>query len=157
VGAGKAPEAETPGGSQESGVGSRGLGKEDVWKPEAAADMQPPTAEGAIATETAPTNGAALESSAPEKPPVVPLFVPRPPVAPKAPAWGKLTITLEQSDFDILDRFHVSAREAGLKLRRGGNPSLFIRAALRAFEEQSEERPDLWAERLVGVMARDGA
>jgi len=155
VGAGKAPEAEAPSGSQESGVGSRGLGEEG--RELGSGEPPPSAAESTIASESTSANPPARENhGAVRLAPIAPSFAPRPPMPTKAPAWAKLTITLEQSDFDVLDRFHAEAREAGVKLRRGGNPSLFIRAALRAFDELSEEQPNMWAQRVAAVIAREG-
>jgi hypothetical protein len=83
-------------------------------------------------------------------------FVAVPQNLPKGPTWEKRSITLENSDLDILERFHASARDAGVKMRRGGNPSLFVRAALRAFDELSEANPQAWAQRLAAVLNREG-
>lgn len=71
--------------------------------------------------------------------------------------WEKLSITLERRDLEVLERFHVVAREAGVKLRRGGNPSLFIRAALRELEELRVADPAAFQAKLLRVSGEGNA
>jgi hypothetical protein len=67
-------------------------------------------------------------------------------------AWEKLSVTLEPDDIAVLERFHEAARAAGVRMRKGANPSLFIRAALRLLNEVGEEDPDQWARRVAAVL-----
>ena len=82
-----------------------------------------------------------------------PVIYARPPSP--SPGWVKLSVTIEQRDVAILDRFHEDARAAGLPLRKGGNPSMFIRAALRMLDEMSETDPEGWASRVAAVSHHD--
>ena len=149
-GAGKPPD-------QDSGVATPESYLEVAEQSEASSIVGSASTEGAVEiAEVAPD-----EPVVPDSPPLLRVPLPAPALflsqrsAAKPTGWAKLSITLEPGDLEILDRFHASARDAGVKLRRGGNPSLFVRAALRAFEELSETRPEAWAERLAGVIARE--
>ena len=82
----------------------------------------------------------------------VPAVAPPPANGARRVAWEKLSITLERDDLAVLERFHESARAAGVRMRKGGNPSLFIRAALRLLSEVGEEDPDQWARRVAAVI-----
>jgi hypothetical protein len=75
--------------------------------------------------------------------PVAPT-VSAPAPAPAAKGWDKLSITLSRSDFGILDVQTGQARAAGIKMRRGGNPSVFLRAALRNLEALRLTNPTAW-------------
>jgi hypothetical protein len=66
--------------------------------------------------------------------------------APPPKAWDKLSITLNAGDFTILETQTAQARAAGIAIRRGGNPSLFVRAAIRHFEALRLTSPAAWAE-----------
>lgn len=71
------------------------------------------------------------------------------------PAREKLSVLLESRDLAILQRFHEDARDAGIKMRRGGNPSLFVRAALRLLDDVGTRDADEWAQ-IVASTLREG-
>jgi beta-lactam-binding protein with PASTA domain len=66
------------------------------------------------------------------------------PSAPRQKRWEKQGHTLEVSDLAIIDEHQRLAREVGVLTRRGSNPSLVVRAALRAFERLRLENEDAW-------------
>ena len=76
------------------------------------------------------------------------------PPAPAAPRGEKLSVLLSASDLAILDKFHQDARGAGIKMRKGGNPSLFVRAALRLLDDVGSHDADQWAN-IVAATLRD--
>jgi beta-lactam-binding protein with PASTA domain len=78
----------------------------------------------------------------------------RPPSAvtePRTKRWEKQGHTLLVGDLAILDEHQRLAREAGILTRRGSNPSLIVRAALRAYERLRLDRPDDWMRHLREV------
>jgi hypothetical protein len=79
------------------------------------------------------------------------------PAAAKQATYAKMSITLTASDLEVIERFHSVAREAGVKLRKGGNPSLFLRAALREFDDLGDNDPQAWARRLASVLSRESS
>lgn len=132
--------------------------------------MTPDSRLGAIVREASPT-ALAEEPDAVEAPQVeraqaqvfsMPAAVqtpnervlPPPRIASPGTAGAKLSVLLEPRDFAILERFHEDARGAGIKMRKGGNPSLFIRAALRLLDDVGTRNPSDWAQ-IVASMHRD--
>jgi hypothetical protein len=63
----------------------------------------------------------------------------------------KMTLTLLREDLALLDEFHAEARRHGVKMRRGGNPSLFARASLRLLYELMLEDPSSFVRRVEAV------
>lgn len=57
-----------------------------------------------------------------------------------------LSIALSRSDFGFLAAQSGQARAAGIKIRRGGNLSVFLRAALRNLEALRLNNPAAWLE-----------
>ena len=76
------------------------------------------------------------------------------PPAPAPPRGEKLSVLLSASDLAILEKFHQDARGAGIKMRKGGNPSLFVRAALRLLDDVGSHDADQWAN-IVAATLRD--
>ena len=68
------------------------------------------------------------------------------------PAGEKLSVLLGPRDLAILERFHEDARGAGIKMRKGGNPSLFVRAALRLLEDVGTRNADDWAQIVASTL-----
>ncbi len=68
---------------------------------------------------------------------------------PKAPTWQKANVTLEPEDMAILDHSDARARSYGFRIRKGGNPSLFVRAGLRLLNDLLEKDPDIWVKRIA--------
>jgi len=68
------------------------------------------------------------------------------------PRPEKLSILLGASELEILERFHGDARGAGIKMRKGGNPSLFVRAALRLLDQVGAQNADEWARIVAGSL-----
>ena len=64
----------------------------------------------------------------------------------------KLSVLLGASELAILERFHEDARGAGIKMRKGGNPSLFVRAALRLLDQVGAQNADEWARIVAGSL-----
>jgi len=75
-------------------------------------------------------------------------------VLPAPPRPEKLSVLLNASELAILERFHEDARGAGIKMRKGGNPSLFVRAALQLLDEVGSRNADEWA-RIIAASIRD--
>lgn len=75
-------------------------------------------------------------------------------VRPAPPRPEKLSVLLNASELAILERFHEDARGAGIKMRKGGNPSLFVRAALQLLDEVGSRNVDEWA-RIIATSIRD--
>lgn len=69
----------------------------------------------------------------------------------KTPSWQKISITLAPQDFDILSRLEEKARRRGVKMRKGGNPSLIVRTALRLLDELQDEAPEAWLGRIAAT------
>lgn len=91
----------------------------------------------------------AVPSAAAELPVAPPLAGPvttQPTTSTPSRAWEKLSITLNRSDFQILESQTARARAAGIRMRRGGNPSVFLRAALRNLEALRITNPTAWLE-----------
>ena len=95
----------------------------------------------APAPSTAPIPGIA-ESRAPLR---------APERAAKAPKWEKANVTLQPRDLAILERFDAQARAYGFRIRKGGNPSLFVRAGLRFLDELSDQDPEGWINRIAAM------
>ena len=74
---------------------------------------------------------------------------------PIAARYEKLSILLEPSDLALLEQFYAIARAAGIRMRKGGNPSLFMRAALRSLNELNQADPEAWAERVAAAVRKD--
>jgi len=74
--------------------------------------------------------------------------------SPAPPRGEKLSVLLSASDLAILEKFHQDARGAGIKMRKGGNPSLFVRAALRLLDDVGSHDADQWAN-IVAATLRD--
>jgi len=124
--------------------------KELVSPPTVTADVDLP-----IAEVTQPKRAPAqdyLTSPAVRRPNESPL--PPAPIAPPAPSGEKLSVFLGPRDLAILERFHEDARGAGIKMRKGGNPSLFVRAALRLLDDVGSRNADDWAQ-IVASTLRD--
>ena len=68
------------------------------------------------------------------------------------PAGEKLSVLLGPRDLAILERFHEDARGAGIKMRKGGNPSLFVRAALRLLDDVGTRNADDWAQIVASTL-----
>lgn len=85
----------------------------------------------------------AVKAIAPVPPKPEPAAIPRP---------EKLSVLLGASELAILDRFHEDARGAGIKMRKGGNPSLFVRAALRLLDQVGAQDADEWARIVAGSL-----
>jgi len=90
----------------------------------------------AAAPQTIPTVERALR--APERPV-------------RSPKWEKANVTLEPRDLAILHRSDSQAREYGFRIRKGGNPSLFVRAGLRLLDELGERDPEEWIKRIAAT------
>ena len=127
--------------SRESGV--------PTHAPGAAAELLPAEPAPAAAPEAVPPAAAAVAARTPAPSHALP--------APAAVAkgWEKLSITLARSDFGILDVQTGQARAAGIKMRRGGNPSVFLRAALRNLEALRLTNPSAWLELVRGTASSD--
>lgn len=67
----------------------------------------------------------------------------------KPPKWEKANVTLEPQDLAILEHSDQQARSYGFRLRKGGNPSLFVRAGLRLLHELGELDPEAWIKRIA--------
>ena len=105
------------------------------------------------AAEEAPPGLQSVPSTIVAGPPSVP-----PPAMPEVtpPAkWAKLSVTLHPGDFAIVDQQTTQARTAGIRLRRGGNPSIFVRAGLRNLEALRLTNPSAWAELIRSVASSE--
>jgi hypothetical protein len=113
-------------------------------------------------TEVAPTIGASPErvpASAPQVATIdagdgrrnvhAALRAPQRPT--KIPKWEKANVTLEPRDLAILLRSDAQARAYGFRIRKGGNPSLFVRAGLRLLEELSDRDPEAWVRQIAAT------
>lgn len=89
--------------------------------------------------------------------PVTPIVLAAPPAPTVEKGWDKLSITLGRSDFHVLDEQTNFARASGVKMRRGGNPSVFVRAALRNFEALRHTNPRAWLELVQSVASEAGS
>jgi len=69
----------------------------------------------------------------------------------RSPKWEKANVTLEPRDLEILRRSDSQAREYGFRIRKGGNPSLFVRAGLRLLDELGDRDPQEWIKRIAGT------
>lgn len=78
--------------------------------------------------------------------------LPREEPAASIPRPEKLSVLLGASELAILERFHEDARGAGIKMRKGGNPSLFVRAALRLLDQVGAQNADEWAKIVAGTL-----
>lgn len=114
----------------------------------AAATPEPATAAAPATPLPAPAAAVPL----PEVP-----TVPAPAPAASAKGWDKLSITLSRSDFGILEVQTGQARAAGIKMRRGGNPSVFLRAALRNLEALRLTNPAAWVELVRGAASSENS
>ena len=85
----------------------------------------------------------ALKAMAPVLPREEPSAIPPP---------EKLSVLLGASELAILERFHEDARGAGIKMRKGGNPSLFVRAALRLLDQVGAQNAEEWARIVAGSL-----
>jgi hypothetical protein len=70
----------------------------------------------------------------------------------KKKTWEKISLTLEEQDLRILDDSDRTARVSGLRLRRGGNPSLFVRAGLRLLEQLRRDNPEAWLDQVSATI-----
>ncbi len=106
-----------------------------------AADIEPTRAPAfeAVSTDV----GSTAEST------VTPLRAPQRPS--KVPKWEKANVTLEPRDLTILQRSDAQARAYGFRIRKGGNPSLFVRAGLRLLDELCDRDPKAWIERIAAI------
>jgi len=69
----------------------------------------------------------------------------------RSPKWEKANVTLEPRDLAILQRSDSQARDYGFRIRKGGNPSLFVRAGLRLLDELGERDPAEWIKRIAAT------
>ncbi len=69
----------------------------------------------------------------------------------KIRTWEKANVTLEPRDLAILRRSDAQARAYGFRIRKGGNPSLFVRAALRLLDELIDRDPEGWIKRIAAT------
>lgn len=69
----------------------------------------------------------------------------------KLPKWEKANVTLEPRDLAILQRSDAQARAYGFRIRKGGNPSLFVRAGLRLLDELVDRDPEAWIKRIAAT------
>jgi len=69
----------------------------------------------------------------------------------RSPKWEKANVTLEPRDLEILQRSDSQAREYGFRIRKGGNPSLFVRAGLRLLDELGDRDPEEWIKRIAAT------
>jgi hypothetical protein len=69
----------------------------------------------------------------------------------KLPKWEKANVTLEPRDLAILQRSDEQARAYGFRIRKGGNPSLFVRAGLRLLSELCDRDPETWIKRIAAT------
>jgi len=69
----------------------------------------------------------------------------------KLPKWEKANVTLEPRDLAILQRSDAQARAYGFRIRKGGNPSLFVRAGLRLLDELVDRDPEGWIKRIAAT------
>jgi hypothetical protein len=69
----------------------------------------------------------------------------------RLPKWEKANVTLEPLDLAILQRSDVQARAYGFRIRKGGNPSLFVRAGLRLLDELGDRDPEEWIKRIAAT------
>jgi hypothetical protein len=69
----------------------------------------------------------------------------------KIPKWEKANVTLEPRDLAILQRSDAQARAYGFRIRKGGNPSLFVRAGLRLLEELGDRDPEAWIRQIAAT------
>ena len=83
-----------------------------------------------------------------------PLRAPERPV--KSPKWEKANVTLEPRDLAILERSDQQARAYGFRIRKGGNPSLFVRAGLRLLDELGDRDPEAWIKRIAEMTSIGG-
>ena len=67
----------------------------------------------------------------------------------KLPKWEKANVTLEPRNLAILERSDQQARAYGFRIRKGGNPSLFVRAGLRLLDELGDRDPEAWIKRIA--------
>jgi phage tail sheath protein FI len=147
-----APEAPAPPAEAESTVARSGA----ATAPPAATLTSTETGTGAPTQPIAEAGPPAPTTAASQPaPPVVTAQQPAPPVAlapaAKAKPYVNQTHLLRLSDVDIIERQTEIARAAGVKMRKNGNPSLIVRAALRLLEEVREKSPDEWLQRIRNV------
>jgi hypothetical protein len=69
----------------------------------------------------------------------------------KLPKWEKANVTLEPRDLAILQQSDEQARAYGFRIRKGGNPSLFVRAGLRLLSELCDRDPETWIKRIAAT------
>lgn len=106
---------------------------------------QPALSSAAAVPPTTPATGQRTEPP-PPPPPLEPIL---------ARSWEKLSITLNAGDFHILETQTTHARAAGIRMRRGGNPSTFLRAALRNLEALRLTNPAAWADLIRSAASSD--
>lgn len=68
----------------------------------------------------------------------------------KPSKWEKANVTLEPRDRNSRTG-GSQARSYGFRTRKGGNPSLFIRAGLRLLDELGERDPEAWIKRIAAI------
>jgi len=69
----------------------------------------------------------------------------------RSPKWEKANVTLEPRDLAILQHSDSQARQYGFRIRKGGNPSLFVRAGLRLLDELGDRDPEEWIKRIAAT------
>lgn len=70
----------------------------------------------------------------------------------KSPAYQKANMTLYPRDLASLELYDKKARSYGFRLRKGGNPSLFIRTGLRLLEQLLQDDPQEWINQVAATM-----
>jgi hypothetical protein len=73
------------------------------------------------------------------------------PISFASKTWEKVSFALGPEDLATLDEFHAGARQLGVKMRRGSNPSLFARASFRLLRELMENNPEDFRRRVAAI------
>jgi len=121
---------------------------EPAYEHRAPADLSVQPQSVRSSTPTAPTAIASVrDSSATQSAARSPLRAPEGPT--RLPKWEKANVTLEPRDLAILRRSDAEARAYGFRIRKGGNPSLFVRAGLRLLDELIDRDPEGWIKRIA--------
>lgn len=103
-----------------------------------------------LSTPTAPSTRAGVTDASETRNLVrLPLRAPERPT--RLPKWEKANVTLEPRDLAILRRSDAQARAFGFRIRKGGNPSLFVRAGLRLLDELIDRDPEGWIKRIAAT------
>lgn len=117
------------------------------------AARQPDLPDRGLSLEPSPSPIATAQPASavsPAKPITRPVLrAPEKPVKP--PKWEKANFTLEARDIAILQRSDAEARAFGFRIRKGGNPSLFVRAGLRLLDELIDQDPEGWIKRIAAT------